>query len=142
MIRAPLAALAALLCLAETAAAASLVAARVIPGRTVIAAEDVGVARSEIAGALTDPAEAVGREARVTIYAGRPIRAADLAPPALVERNDVVRMVFVRGGLRIQTMGRALGRGPKGARLRVMNLASRAVVEARVAAAGLVEVTP
>ena len=69
-------------------------------------------------------------------------RAADLAAPALVERNDVVRMVFVRGGLRIQTMGRALGRGPKGARLRVMNLASRAVVEARVAAAGLVEVTP
>lgn len=126
---------------AGTAAADSLIAARVIVSRSVVAASDIAVSSKAFPGALAEIGEAVGREARVTIYPGRPIRAADLGDPALIERNDIVRLKFSQGGLRIETTGRALGRGARGERLRVMNLASRAIVEGRVAAAGEVDVT-
>jgi flagellar basal body P-ring formation protein FlgA len=121
-----------LLLTACPAMAESLVAARTIRAMAVLAPEDVTVVNSALAGALADPADAVGLEARITIYAGRAIRPADLGPPALIERNQVAPLLFRSGGLTIAAEGRALGRGGVGDVVRVMNLASRSVVTARV----------
>ena len=63
-----------------------------------------------------------------------------LGPPALVDRNALVRMVFVRGALAIQAEGRALDRGGVGERVRVMNLGSKQIVTGAVAPDGSVEV--
>ena len=52
----------------------------------------------------------------MAIYAGRPVRPGDLGPPALVERNQLVPLVYQPGGLAISTEGRALGRGGGGRR--------------------------
>lgn len=89
---------------------------------------------------LTDPAQAVGLEARATLYPGRPVSLGDFAPPALVERNQIVTIRFRRGGLLIETDGRAMDRGSNGRRIRVMNLTTRATVVARVIGPETVEV--
>lgn len=126
---------------AAPAFADSLVAARAIKAKSVIAADDLREAKRDLPGAVSDPAEAVGREARVTIFEGRPIRPGDLTSPTLVERNDIVRLRFARGVLEIAVTGRALDRGAAGDRVRVMNLEGRSVVGGEVEAAGLVRVT-
>lgn len=124
------------------AAAEAVVAVQLIPAKSVVATDQVALVQAAIDGALTDPAAAVGREARVTIYPGRPLRAADLTAPALVERNAVVPLVFAAGGLTILAEGRALDRAGAGEPVRVMNLASRTIVSGIVAHDGTVHVQP
>lgn len=120
-----------------------LVATRTLRAATPINAGDVALVTGRVPpGAATDPEQAVGKEARVTLYAGRPIPLASLAPAAMVERNQIVLLVFRHGGLDIRAEGRALGRAGEGERVRVMNLASRNTVTGEVLAAGIVAVAP
>jgi len=120
----------------------SVVATRPIRALSVLTAEDVTLVAAQIDGALTDPAAAVGLEARVAIYPGRPIRAADLGPRATVERNQIVPMAYRARGLAILTEGRALQRGGVGDAIRVMNLTSRTTVTGQIAPDGMVVVGP
>jgi flagella basal body P-ring formation protein FlgA len=124
--------------LASPLAAESLVATRVIRAQTLLSAGDVSLVASEILGALADPADALGKEARVTLYPGRAIRATDVGPPALVERNQIVTLIYNAGGLGITTDGRALARGGLGDVIQVMNLSSRALIAGQVAENGIV----
>ena len=116
----------------------SLVATRTLRAQTVLTAADMTLVEAAIPDALADPALAVGLEARVTLYAGRAIRAADVGPPALVDRNQVVSLIYLAGGLGIVTEGRALARAGAGDAVRVMNLSSRSTVTGRVAPDGTV----
>lgn len=125
----------AFLLLAGPAAADALVPTRTIRALSIIGPEDLARAEGPAAG-LTDPADVVGQEARVTLYAGRPIRPGDIGPPAVVERNALVELVYAAGGLSIRAEGRALARGGAGDRVRVMNLSSRTIVVARLAGDG------
>lgn len=124
-----------------SAFAAGVVATRAIPGGAVIGATDVMAAESTAPGGIVDVAEAIGQEARITIYPGAPVLAAHLRAPALVERNALVDMTFNRGVLSIRSSGRALDRGALGERVRVMNLESRSIVSGVVTAPGSVSVT-
>lgn len=118
------------------ARADSLVAVRTLPAQTVIEAADLTLVDADIAGALGDATLAVGQELRITVYAGRPIRARDIGPPALVDRNQVVTLVYRASGLTISAEGRALQRGAMGETVRAMNLASKTTVSGVVAANG------
>lgn len=129
-----------ILALAAPAAAESVVATRTIRAKTMIAPEDLTLVSADLPGALGDPSLAVGQEARVTIYAGKPVRPGDLGPPTLVERNQLVTLVYRSGGLAISTGGRALGRGSEGDDLKVMNLGSRSTVTGRIGPDGTVYV--
>lgn len=129
-----------ILALAVPAAAESVVATRTIRAKAVIVPEDLTLVNAELPGALTDLAAAVGQEARVSIYAGKPVRLGDLGPPTLVERNQVVTLIYVAGGLAISTEGRALGRGSAQDTIRVMNLGSRTTVSGRIGPDGAVYV--
>lgn len=126
--------------IAQTAAADILVPVRTIRPKEVLTASDLALKPGEVLGALSDPSDVIGQEARVALYPGRPVRAGDIAPPAIVERNDLVILTFSRGGLTISAEGRALGRGAEGELIRVMNLSSRSTVTGRIAADGSVEV--
>ncbi|MBN8292980.1 flagellar basal body P-ring formation protein FlgA [Rhodobacter sp. NTK016B] len=118
-----------------------LLAARTLRAGTQIAPGDVVQARDTAPlGAAQSPDEVVGLEARVTLYAGRPIPVASLGPAALIERNELVTLVFRQGGLDIRAEGRALGRGAGGETIRIMNLASRATVTGTIVEPGLVSV--
>jgi flagella basal body P-ring formation protein FlgA len=129
-----------LVALSTPAAAESLVATRTIRAKTLVAAEDMTLVSAEIPGALTDPGQAVGLEARVAIYAGKPVRPGDLGPPTLVERNQLVTLVYLSGGLAISTEGRALTRGAEGDEVRAMNIGSRTTVTGRIGPDGAVYV--
>ncbi len=131
-----------LLLLASPAAAETLVANRTLRAQTVLAPGDLGLLAMAVPGALQDPAAAIGQEARVTLYAGRPILPSDLGPPAIVQRNQVVALTYRAGGLAITTEGRVLARAGAGELVRIMNLASRTTVTGRVAPDGSVLVTP
>jgi flagella basal body P-ring formation protein FlgA len=129
-----------LLASAVPAPADTVVAARTIRSLSLIGAEDLALVAGEVAGAATRLNEVVGLEARVILYPGRPIRLDQLGMPAVVERNQVVTLVYRAGGLTIETEGRALARAGVGDSLRVMNLASKKTVTGRVSDDGAVEV--
>ena len=130
------------LILPDMAMADSVVATRTIKAQSVVQMEDITLAEGAIPNALDSLASVVGQEARISIYAGRPILAADLGPPAVVDRNQIVSLVYQSGALAILTEGRALARGGVGDMIRVMNLASRSTVSGRIAADGTVLVGP
>ncbi len=132
------------LCLTAAPATAALadivVPARTIRAKEVILADDLVIKPTNIAGALSDPWTVVGQEARVALYPGRPIRPGDIGPPAIVQRNDTVLLIFALGGLEIVAEGRALGRGAAGERVRVMNTGSRMTVHGTIRPDGTIEV--
>ncbi|MCC5993282.1 MAG: flagellar basal body P-ring formation protein FlgA [Rhodobacteraceae bacterium] len=128
--------------LALPAMAESLVATRLIRATDVIGPLDVTRSDAVVPGAASHADQVIGLEARVAIYPGRPVRLAELAPAAVIERNDLVQLVYRRGGLTILAEGRALSRGAIGALVNVMNTASRQSVQGRIVHAGLVAVAP
>lgn len=127
--------------LAGGACAETVVAARTIPAQSIIAAHDLILDERIIPGTVSDPGTIIGQEARVALYAGRPIRPGDVAAPAVVDRNDIIPLIYQGGALLISTEGRALERAGAGEFIRVMNLASRNTVTARVATDGAAYVT-
>jgi flagella basal body P-ring formation protein FlgA len=128
--------------LALPALADTVLAARTIRAQAILGPGDIALAAQDIAGTYATIDEAVGLEARVVLYAGRPIRIEDLGPPAIVDRNQIVTLIYRTGGLAIAAEGRALARAGIGDRLRVMNLASRQTVFGLVRPDGTVSVGP
>ncbi len=118
----------------------TVVAARTIRANTVLTASDMRLISDTIPGMVTEIAQASGMEARTNLYAGRPIRLADIGPPATIERNQIITLIYAANGLKISTEGRALARGGVGDRMRVMNLTSRNTVYGRVDESGAVRV--
>lgn len=134
-----------LLCLAllpGSALAETVVARHTIRANTILTEADLALQPTGTAGALDNIDLAIGQEARVTLYANRPIRPEDLGPPALVDRNQIVTLIYATGPLNIHAEGRALARGGLGDAVRVMNLSSRTTVSGFVAADGSVRVGP
>lgn len=121
-------------------AADTLVAARTIRSQTLLSPADVIVVPNDLPGELSRPEDIIGLEARVVLYEGRPISASDLGPAAIIERNQIVTLVFNKGPLSIATEARSLGRGGIGDAIRVMNLASRTTVSGTVTPDGTVVV--
>jgi flagella basal body P-ring formation protein FlgA len=131
-----------ILCLlASPLAAETIVAARTIPAQTLIGPDDLLLRDITIAGGETDPLLFVGMESRVALYAGRPIRAGDVGFPAVVERNQIIPLIFQRSGLTIATEGRSLARAGPGEMIRIMNLGSRSTVTARIGQDGVAYVS-
>jgi flagellar basal body P-ring formation protein FlgA len=122
--------------------AQSVTTVRVVRSQTVLQAEDLVLAEASVPGGIAAIEAVVGQEAKVALYPGRPILDSQLGAPALVERNQVVRMSYASGPLRIVTDGRVLDRAGAGEPVRVMNLASRQTVSGTVAADGSIEVGP
>ncbi|MBJ3763180.1 flagellar basal body P-ring formation protein FlgA [Maribius pontilimi] len=129
-----------LIALACPAAADTLVAAQTIRAKTVLGPSDLALVPGQVTGGLSDPAQVVGLEARVTLYAGRPIRPGDIGPPALIERNQTVVLSYATGAIAIHTDGRALERAGMGDRVRAMNLHSRKTILGTVIANGRIRV--
>lgn len=92
--------------------------------------------------AIVDETRLRGRIVQRPVAAGAPILAADLGGRAVVARNSAVTMSVSLPGLVVTAQGRALEDGAPGDVIQVMNLASRAVVEAKVLGPGRVAVAP
>lgn len=114
---------------------------RTIRANAIITDVDVTLHKTKTEQGFARIEDVIGQEARVVLYPGRPIRAGDIGPPALVTRNQVVRLQFAGDGLQITTEGRALERGALGDRVRIMNLSSRTTLFGQVMADGSIRVT-
>ncbi|THH35311.1 flagellar basal body P-ring formation protein FlgA [Aliishimia ponticola] len=135
-------ALAALLVLvASLSQAEAIVAIKTIRPNTVLTEADLAVNPNLRNVGLSDFAQVVGMETKVVLYPGRAIRPADIRPPALVNRNQIVPLVFNQAGLSISTAGRALDRGAVGEMIRVMNLSSRSTLFGTVLPDGSIDVS-
>lgn len=116
----------------------TLIAARTIRAQTVLAAADVVVVQNDLPGALAEIKDVIGLEARVTLYEGRPINSSDIGPATIIERNQIVTVIYKRGGLSISAEARSLGRGGIGETIRAMNIASRNIITGVVSRNGTI----
>jgi len=100
-------------------------------------AEEITAAQAR--GTITAQ-EAAGLEARRTLREGMPIRASDLTEPRLVKRGEPVKITLREGALTIGAIGRALGDGALGERVRVFNEATNQTLDGIVEATGVVSI--
>jgi flagella basal body P-ring formation protein FlgA len=127
---------------AGAAMADTVVPTRTLRAQTIIAAADLAVRPKSVPGTVSNPTALIGKETRVALYPGRPVRPGDVGPPAIIERNQIVRITYAAAGLRITADARSLSRAGVGDRVRVMNLSSHATLTGTVQSDGTVSVQP
>ncbi|MFT6676190.1 MAG: flagella basal body P-ring formation protein FlgA [Sulfitobacter sp.] len=127
--------------LAVSGLADVVVPARPIRAHALIGESDLVLRSGASVQGFDNLGDVIGKEAQVVLYPGRPIMAGDIGPPAIVTRNQIVKLRFETSGLWIVTEGRALERGAIGDRLRVMNLNSRATLFGQVQPDGSIRVS-
>jgi flagella basal body P-ring formation protein FlgA len=119
---------------------------RRLPAGTPVTASDVRMVRLAPdrvpADAVLDPVELGGQVLRRALPPGAPIGLSDLGGRLLVVKDQPVVMAIEVPGLTVTAQGRALEHGAHGDMVQVLNIASRAVVEATVIGPGRVRVTP
>jgi len=76
----------------------------------------------------------IGMTPRRVVLPGKTLQMNDLQAPLIVERGDIVTMIFDHGGMRLTAKGKALEDGAKGDLVRVSNSSSNRNVEATVTA--------
>ena len=126
----------------ETAEA--VVLARPLGRNDVIRASDVAIerrpkaeVRNSVATALKD---AVGLATRRPLPAGELIRTTDLARPDLIQRNEVVTLVYEAPGLLLTLRGKAVDSGAQGDTISVLNTQSKRTVQGTVTGPGQVTI--
>lgn len=129
------------LMIGSTASADVVTPTRTLRPGTLITTADLMIKDADQVGMFDRMSDVAGQEARIALYAGRPIPFEAIGPPALINRNEVVALHFQSAGLTISTEGRALERGGVGDRVRIMNLSSRATLFGFVQSDGSIKVT-
>ena len=119
--------------------------ARAIERGEVLRAADVVVERRPRAEVtrdmITNPDQAVGFAARGPMQPGRPLRAADLMRPELVQRNETVTLLYQVPGITLTVRGKATEGGAEGDVISVLNEQSKRTVQGVVAGPGRVIVS-
>jgi flagella basal body P-ring formation protein FlgA len=92
-------------------------------------------------GYLTNLENAVGYELKRNIALGEPLRHQQLAMPMVISRGEIVSIYAISTAISVEASGTALGNGRIGELIRVKNNRSGRIVQAKVTAAGKVEIT-
>ncbi len=118
---------------------------RAIAVGTIIAATDIDwvqMPTSRVnAQVLMDPQALIGMAARRPLRADTPLRAFDIEAPVLIERGEIVNLIFRSGPLTLSARARALENGAEGQLIRFVNLQSNRTVEAVADGPGRARVT-
>jgi flagellar basal body P-ring formation protein FlgA len=93
--------------------------------------------RSDKASTVRDPA---GMAARRPLRAGEVLRATDLMKPDVVQRNEMVTLVYEVPGLMLTVRGKALDSGAQGDTISVLNVQSKRTVQGVVSGPGQVTI--
>jgi flagella basal body P-ring formation protein FlgA len=119
--------------------------ARLLAG-SVLRADDVHMARVHTAmihgETVHRPDDAVGLQVKRPIAAGQPLALAELMRPSMVQKGATVLMMLDSPGITLTAQGQAMESGAVNERIRVLNPASHAVVEAEVTGPDRVRVAP
>lgn len=121
-----------------------LVTTRALARGTTLAGDDLARRRQDLAaaapGALTDPAQALGRKLRYPLGPGAVLNAGVLEATPVVRRGQSVTIVSGTGGIEVRARGEALGDGGPGQSVRVRNHQTGRVLSGTIEAPGLVRV--
>jgi flagella basal body P-ring formation protein FlgA len=90
-------------------------------------------------GIITDPAQAIGRTAALSLQAGMPIRQDAVRSPRAVQQGQVVKVISQGHGFSVASEGRALSNGSEGQTVQARTPAGQ-VVSGLARAGGVVEV--
>lgn len=105
-------------------------AAPLAQGQT-IGPNDVAKIRGDLtalpAGIITDPSQAVGRTAAISLALGSPLRQDTLRNQQAVQQGQMVRLVSIGSGFRVSTEGRALGNAGDGQMIQARTPAGQTV---------------
>jgi flagella basal body P-ring formation protein FlgA len=115
---------------------------RVVERGEVLSSDDFTTEEKNAAqarGAIA-PQEADGMEATRRLSAGAAVRESDIMAPRLVRRGEPVTIYVRSSGLTITAMGRALGNGAAGDRVRVVADATSRTLDGVVEGSGAVRV--
>ncbi|OLF74048.1 hypothetical protein AWH62_07860 [Maricaulis sp. W15] len=82
--------------------------------------------------AILDPSELVGLETRRALRPNEPVRGYDLQRPLMVERGDLVTLMFEVPGIQLTVRARAMENAADGEVARFVNLQSNRTIEALV----------
>jgi flagella basal body P-ring formation protein FlgA len=119
--------------------------ARLLAGN-VLRADDVHMARvhtAMIRGEMVRrPDDAIGMQVKRQIAAGQPLALTELTRPSMVQKGAIVLMMLDSPGITLTAQGQAMEPGALNERIRVLNPASHAVVEAEVIGPDRVRVAP
>jgi flagellar basal body P-ring formation protein FlgA len=97
----------------------------------VLKASDVIVERrpkGEVGGDAAARNQVVGMQMRKPMRAGQPLKAADLAKPDLVQRDEDVTLIYDSAGIYLTVRGKATESGTEGDAVNVLNLQSKRTV--------------
>ncbi|MBI3445015.1 MAG: flagellar basal body P-ring formation protein FlgA [Magnetospirillum sp.] len=97
------------------------------------------VARRDVA---TSARQLIGQEPRYQMRAGVPVRVTELQKPVVVAKNSAVTIVMRTKFMTLTAQGRAIEDGSTGDVIRVTNVQSKQIVDAKVEAPGQVSVLP
>jgi flagella basal body P-ring formation protein FlgA len=89
---------------------------------------------------LTEPSQAIGRQASAPIPAGVVLNSAMIRPARLVKRGEKVTILASSGAFEVRAGGEALADGSEGETISVRNILTKKIIQATVAEAGLVRV--
>lgn len=91
---------------------------------------------------FTDFKDVIGKQLRRSISTGQPIRDSDVGPPIVIEKNQLVQIKVVMGGVEVETAGRAITEGAVGDLVQVetINLKERKKLTAQVLDSNSVQV--
>jgi flagella basal body P-ring formation protein FlgA len=101
----------------------------------VLKSSDVATERrpkAEVGGDAAARNRAIGMQMRKQLRAGQALKAADLAKPDLVQRDDNVTLIYESTGLYVTMRGKALEAGTEGDTVNVLNLQSKRTVSGLV----------
>jgi flagella basal body P-ring formation protein FlgA len=120
------------------------VSTRALARGEILTAADVKVERRPKADLPNDAVAsadlAVGRATRGPLPAGQPLRSTELVRAELVQRNEMVTLVFEAPGILLTLRGKALESGGEGDLISVQNLQSKRTVQGTVTRQGIVTV--
>ncbi|MGE5594376.1 MAG: flagellar basal body P-ring formation chaperone FlgA [Betaproteobacteria bacterium] len=123
-------------------AKAVVVAARTIQRHEIIGTSDVRLETRDLTrvpqDVAFDTAAVVGMRASHTITAGEVLARSSVERPPLVRKGDAVTIEAALAGVTVASPGEALEDGCEGARIRVRNTASGAIIRAMVISAKVV----
>lgn len=93
-----------------------VVAARPLRRGQIVQAGDVelGERQKDVAGAVTDLSETIGREVTRSIRPGQAVQQTHVRAPLLVQRNETVTVYVRTRGIQVRTTAKALEDGAKG----------------------------
>lgn len=120
------------------------VLARAVAPGDVIGADDIRWIAQRSRGLqrniVTSADDLVGLTSKRRLRAGVPVSAADVHPPVVVGKGDLVTIVYETARMQLTARGQAMENGSRGQSIRVANLQSRQIVEATVRGPGTVVV--